>query len=46
MWPRILAILRRGSNVELKMIGGRVDVVEIRRTIKYRMPLPTGEADG
>lgn len=42
----IFSILHKGSTVELKLVGGRVDVVEIKRTVKYRLTPPTGEADG
>lgn len=42
----IFSLLHKGSTVELKLVGGRVDVVEIKRTVKYRLTPPTGEADG
>lgn len=45
-WNLICSILRKGSTIELKLVGGRVDIVEIRRTVKHRLPPPTGEADG
>ena len=45
-WAHIYAMLRHGSTVELKLVGGRMDIVEIKRTVKYKLPLPTGEADG
>jgi len=43
---QIYAMLHRGNTVELKLVRGEVDIVEIKRTIKYRLTLPTGEADG
>lgn len=42
----IFSLLHKGSTVELKLVGGRVDIVEIKRTVKYRLTPPTGEADG
>lgn len=45
-WTSIYTMLHRGSTVELKLVGGRIDIVEIKRTVKYKLTLPTGEADG
>lgn len=45
-WALIDTILRRGDTVELKRVGGQLHIVEIRRTIKERVTLATGQADG
>ena len=45
-WAEITACFARGSTVELKWIAGQVQVVEIRRKIKYKTPLATGQAEG
>lgn len=42
----IYGILKKGNTAELKLVGGQVQVIEIRRKIKYRLTPPTGEADG
>ena len=45
-WETISVILRHGDTVELKRVGGQLQIVEIKRKIKYKMTPPTGEADG
>lgn len=45
-WARIADILKHGNTVELKKIGGSVHIIEIRRTIKDRVPPATGQVEG
>lgn len=46
IWSEIAAILRRGNSAELKLVRGEIQILELRRTIKYKVTPPTGEADG
>ena len=39
---KILSILKRGNTVEIKRVGGEIQVIEIQRKIKHRMTVTTG----
>lgn len=39
---KILSILRRGNTVEIKRVGGEIQVIEIQRKVKHRMTVTTG----
>lgn len=39
---KILAILKRGNTVEIKRVGGEIQIIEIQRKIKERMTITTG----
>lgn len=39
---RVLAILKRGNTVEIKRVGGELQIIEIKRQIKQRMTITTG----
>lgn len=38
----VLPILRRGNTAEIKLVGGEIHVIEIRRKIKQRVTVTTG----
>ena len=42
----IVRLLKSGSTVELKLISGHVQIIEIRRKLKIKIPLDTGQAEG
>lgn len=42
MSAKILAILKRGNTVEVKRVGGEIQIIEIQRKIKHRMTVTTG----
>lgn len=42
----ILAILKRGNTVEVKLIGGEIHIIEIQRKIKHRTAVATGQSNG
>ena len=39
----ILPILKRGNTVEVKRVGGEIQIIEIQRKIKHRMTAATGQ---
>lgn len=39
---KILPILKRGNTVEVKCVGGEIQIIEIQRKIKHRMTATTG----
>lgn len=39
---KILSILKRGNTVEVKRVGGEIQIIEIQRKIKHRMTVTTG----
>jgi hypothetical protein len=41
----ILPILKRGNTVEVKRVGGEIQIIEIQRKIKHRMTAATGQPD-
>ena len=40
----IIRILRSGSTIELKLISGEIQIIEIKRKLKQKIPLETGQA--
>lgn len=40
----IIRILKSGSTIELKLIAGEIQVIEIKRKLKQKIPLETGQA--
>lgn len=42
MLATILPILKRGNTVEIKRVGGEIQIIEIQRKIKHRMTVTTG----
>ena len=46
MKEEIIKILKSGGTVELKLVAGQIQVIEIRRKKKISIPLETGQAEG
>ena len=42
----VFPILKRGNTVEIKRIGGEIQIIEIQRKIKHRTTVATGQPDG
>lgn len=42
----IMRLLKKGSTVEIKLVSGQIQIIEIRRKLKIKIPLETGQADG
>lgn len=39
-------ILKNGSTVEIKLVAGEIQIIEIKRKLKIKIPLETGQAEG
>lgn len=46
MMEEIIRILKSGGTVELKLVAGEIQVIEIRRKKRITIPLETGQAEG
>ena len=42
----IMRLLKKGSTVEIKLVSGQIQIIEIRRKLKIKIPLETGQAEG
>lgn len=38
----VLPIIKRGNTAEIKLVGGEIHIIEIKRKIKHRMTVTTG----